>query len=67
MDARQAKGSELIQEATEIKVRAERRCVELLAITENRDGGHAMKARSHDATEVPPTLADMALTKSESS
>lgn len=65
--ARQAKDSELIQYATEIKVRAERKCGELLAQTEKRNGGHAMKARSNDATEVPPTLADMGLSKSESS
>lgn len=65
--ARQAKDSELIQYATEIKVRAERRCGELLARTEKRNGGHAMKARSDDTTEVPPTLSDMGLTKDESS
>lgn len=65
--ARQAKDSELIQYATEIKVRAERRCGELLARTEKQHGGHAMKARSNDATEVPPTLAQMGLTKDESS
>lgn len=65
--ARQAKDSELIQYATEIKVRAEQRCGELLAVIEKRNGGHAMKARSNNATEVPPTLADMGLTKDESS
>lgn len=65
--ARQAKDSDLIQYATEIKVRAERRCGELLTHTEKRNGGHAMKARSDDSTEVPPTLADMGLTKDESS
>lgn len=53
--------------ATEIKVRAERRCGELLSATEKRNGGHAMKARSNNATEVPPTLAQMGLTKDESS
>lgn len=65
--ARQAKDSELIQYATEIKVRAERRCGELLTATEKRNGGHAMKARSNDSTKVPPTLGDMGLTKDESS
>lgn len=65
--ARQAKDSALIQMATEIKVRAERRCGELLSQSELRNGGHAMKARSNDATEVPPTLAEMGLSKSESS
>jgi hypothetical protein len=65
--ARQAKDSELIQYATEIKVRAERRCGELLAVTEKRNGGHAMKARSHQSTEVPQTLSEMGLTRDESS
>lgn len=65
--ARQAKDQDLIQYATEIKVRAERRCGELLASTEKRNGGHAMKARSDYSTEVPPTLSDMGLTKDESS
>jgi hypothetical protein len=65
--ARQAKDSELIQYATEIKVRAERRCGEMLASAELRNGGHAARARSHVATEAPPTLRDMGLTKSESS
>lgn len=65
--ARQAKDTELIQYATEIKVRAERRCGELLSATPKRNGGHAMKARSDATTEVPPTLADMGLSKDESS
>lgn len=65
--ARQAKDSALIRMATEIKVRAERCCGELLSQSELRNGGHAMKARSNDATEVPPTLAEMGLSKSESS
>jgi hypothetical protein len=39
----------------------------LLAVTEKRTGGHAMKARSDATTEVPPTLSDMGLTKDESS
>lgn len=66
--ARQAKDSELIQFATEIKVRAERRCGELLTATEKRNGGHAMKARSNAGSELaPPTLAEMGLTHNESS
>ena len=64
--ARQAKDSELIQYATEIKVRAERRCGELLSTTQMRNGGDAMRARSDASTEVPRTLADMGLTRDES-
>lgn len=70
--ARQAKDSELIQYATEIKVRAERRCGELLRATEKNKGvaaggernpaGHTMRP-----ADTAPTLSDMGLTKSESS
>ena len=66
--ARQANDSELIKYATEIRVRAQRRAGEMLAQTEKRDGGQAMKARSAAPTEViPPTLADMGITKDQSS
>lgn len=65
--ARQAKDSELIQYATEIKVRAERRCGELLARTEKHEGGRPTANRSNDATGSVPTLAQMGLTKDESS
>lgn len=65
--ARQAKDSELIQYATEIKVRAERRCGELLARTEKHEGGRPAANRSNDATSSAPTLAQMGLTKDESS
>lgn len=66
--AKQAKDSELIQYATEIKVRAERRCGELLASTERARPEDNLKCgpKSHDAT-TGPTLADMGLTKDESS
>lgn len=64
--ARQAKDQELIQYATEIKVRAERRCGELLASTERAPAGRKGN-RSDDTTDSPPTLADMGLTKDESS
>lgn len=68
--ARQAKDSELIQYATEIKVRAERRCGELLRVTEKNTGAmgtgsNQHQVRSNDATA--PTLADMGLTRDESS
>lgn len=64
--ARQAKDSELIQYATEIKVRAERRCGELLSATPKHEGGRPSN-RSNDTTGSPPTLAEMGLTKDESS
>ena len=66
--ARQANDSDLIKYATEIRVRAQRRAGEMLAQTEKRDGGQAMKARSSASTEViPPTLCDMGITKDQSS
>lgn len=68
--ARQAKDADLIQYATEIKVRAERRCGELLTRTAET-GERATRqvhagSMSNDAT-CPPTLADMGLTRDESS
>lgn len=66
--ARQAKDSELIQYATEIKVRAERRCGELLTATDRNKGATVkggMAVERHDTHA--PTLADMGLTRDESS
>lgn len=66
--ARQAKDNELIQYATEIKVRAERRCGELLTATERNKGATVrgrMAVERHDTHT--PTLADMGLTRDESS
>jgi hypothetical protein len=65
--ARQAKDNDLIQYATEIKVRAERRCGELLTSTQRAPAGRPGANRSNDATNSPPTLAQMGLTKDESS
>jgi hypothetical protein len=62
--ARQAKDTELIQYATEIKVRAERRCGELLARTEKNRGA---ATPSDDTRASPPTLKKMGLTYDESS
>ena len=68
--ARQAKDSELIQYATEIKVRAERRCGELLTKADKNTGARGVgsnqhQVRSHDSTA--PTLASMGLSRDESS
>lgn len=72
--ARQAKDSELIQYATEIKVRAERRCGELLRVnvaTASERGAMGAATRwsgkSNESTSHPQTLSGMGLTKDESS
>ncbi len=74
LSGEQAKDTELIQYATEIKVRAERRCGELLKAnltTPAERGSMGAEARwdgkSSDTTSHRPTLADMGLTKDESS
>jgi hypothetical protein len=65
--ARQAKDSELIQYATEIKVRAERRCGELLKATAER-GERATRGVNVERYDIEkPTLSDMGLTRDESS
>lgn len=60
--ARQAKDTELIQYATEIKVRAERRCGEMLRATVERGGDRRSGSRSKHTT-----LNDLGLTRDESS
>lgn len=70
--ARQAKDTELIQWATEIKVRAERKCGALLAVMEKNPGGRPGDVTSenlyHAARSLAtPTLADMGLTANQSS
>lgn len=65
--ARQAKDSELIQYATEIKVRAERRCGELLKATADA-GERATRGVNVERYDIDkPTLSDMGLTRDESS
>lgn len=68
--ARQAKDTELVQWATEIKVRAERRAGQMLAEMPKAVGTKGQFAGGH--TMVPPaaeakTLADIGITKNESS
>ena len=64
--ARQAKDNDLIAWATEIKVRAERRCGQLLRDTAQR----GERAKQHDdryRESRPATLADLGINKSQSS
>lgn len=77
--ARQAKDTELLQWATDIKVRAERKAGELLAASAasgeragKADGGKKAAAErwgstSHETTSYPPTLAEIGITKDQSS
>lgn len=66
--ARQANDSDLIKYATEIRVRAQRRAGEMLAQTEKAGGslkrGPVVVADDHGK---PATLADMGITKDQSS
>lgn len=68
--ARQAKDTELIEFATEIKVRAERRCGEMLhaaAKTGERATKQKHKGSMSDAATCPPSLADLGITRDQSS
>jgi phage N-6-adenine-methyltransferase len=70
--ARQAKDTELLQHATEIRLRAERRAGELLADAPKAVGGeHGGKSRIDGSRVQPsnptPTLADLGVTKTQSS
>jgi hypothetical protein len=66
--ARQAKDAELLRDATEIRLRAERRAGELLTETPKAlpRGSNQHEDRSRIATD-PPTLADLGVTKTQSS
>lgn len=64
--ARQAKDTELIQYATEIKVRAERRAGELLAQAA-ATGERAPQGRVSPAEPKPTTLTDLGITSNQSS
>jgi hypothetical protein len=66
--ARQVKlGLEAQNDAAEIRLRAERLLGELLAGLDLQDGGDAARARSQRATEVPPRLRDLGISKTQSS
>lgn len=67
--ARQAKDQEMIMWATEIKVRAERKCGEMLRQSAERGERATREAnlsKSNDATSVP-TLSEIGVTKDQSS
>jgi hypothetical protein len=68
--AKQARDTQMVQWATEIKVRAERRCGELLRSSaeagERDPGGRGRRIESHDATQQP-TLSDLGITRDQSS
>jgi N6-adenosine-specific RNA methylase IME4 len=67
--ALQAKDTTLITQATEIRMRAERRAGELLV--EMRERGerrdHSQRSRGETSDALPPKLADLGVTKTQSS
>jgi hypothetical protein len=62
----------LVQDGTDgdpiaqLLTQAQRKAGAMLAEMELMDGGDAMKARSRDVTEVPPSLDDLGVTKMQS-
>jgi N6-adenosine-specific RNA methylase IME4 len=68
--ARQAKDATLITQATEIRMRAERRCGELLremAERKERDSGKGNRNPTLKSQAATPKLSDLDVTKSQSS
>ena len=65
--ARQARDTELIQRATEIKVRAERRAGQMLAEMPKNPGELRNSSPSHDGRATTPTLASLGITYNDSS
>lgn len=50
---------EMQNQCAEIKLRAERRAGEILAVTEKHRAGRPPENRSHDVTDLPPRLEDL--------
>lgn len=77
--AKQANDNELVEKATEIRVRAQRKAGEMLALSRERgqragqaDAGkigaaERWNSESEPATSHPPTLAEIGITKDQSS
>lgn len=65
--ARQANDTAMVEWATEIKVRAERRCGELLKDTERNTGARGIGTSAVESCDRTPTLAQMGITKDQSS
>ena len=61
--ARQANDTQLVEWATEIKVRAERRAGELWGEAEKNKGGNPNL--SHDTTGLPPTLKQLGISRDQ--
>lgn len=64
---RKGMGEEAIQYARSYALEAERRMGEMLRVTRLADGGDAQRTRYHKSTESPPTLAELGLSKRDSS
>jgi len=58
---------DLIKYATEIRVRAQRKAGEMLAQTEKSEGAKGIGTSAVDSNDRTPTLADMGITKDQSS
>jgi hypothetical protein len=60
--ARQVKDTELVKFATEIEVRTERKCGELLSSSAKNTGARGLGTSALVSSEgTPPTLADMGI------
>jgi len=64
--ARQASDRELIQHATEVRTRAQRRAGEMLALTAKLHGSRGVGRKVESTRPTPPTLADIGITKYQS-